>query len=532
MFEPDRRLAEAARLHEARRLGEAETILRALLAEADACGRSRPPPVLARLAGVLLDRGDPERAYTIADEAAALAPADPLAHNLRAMALATLGRLAEADRALSTALELDPSRAELHHNRGRILAGAGRHEAAIASFRRALEIEPTLAAARAAVVPLLRHAGRFGEALELLDAMDAAERERPGMLAERGLLLYQLRRPAEALAVLDRAIAADPAAEAPRMHRAHALLLMGDYARGWPAHDFLYHRPSRRPPPFDRPRWTGQDVAGRTVVVWNDLGFGDAIQFVRYVPRLAARGATVVLLVQRPLVRLLASVAGAARVAAIGEPIGAHDFHVELMALPTAFRARLDDVAAPLPYLAPDRAIRERWAARFPTGSRPRVGLVWAGEPRPHLPLAHAADRRRSIPLAALAPLAAVEGVDLVSLQLGEARAERAAVPFAARIDDPMDGVADFADTAAIVERLDLVVSVCTAAAHLVGALGRPGLVLLCFDACWRWLHQREDSPWHPTLRLLRQPAPGEWAAPVARAASAVADLASARARA
>ena len=525
MAEPERRLAEGARLHDAGRLNEAEAALRAILREADEARRTRPVPALVRLAGVLLDRGEPERAYAFADEATTLAPHDAVAHNVRGMVLGSLGRMVEAERALRTAVDLAPGAAEAHHNLGRVLAATGQGAPAIDAFAAALAIAPDMAPARRAMGWALRDEGRFAEALDLLDRLVADRGESAATLFERGLLLYLLRRPAEALAVLDRAIGADPAAEGPRMRRAHALLLLGDYGRGWPAHDFLFETGHWRNVPFDCPRWTGQPLAGKTVVVWGEMGYGDAIQFVRFVPMLAARGATVVLLVKPTLVRLFASVPGVARVIAIGGPVGPHDFHLPTMALPRAFGATIETLPADCPYLAPPSPIRTRWAEVFPTSARLRVGLVWAGEPRPHLPVAHATDRRRSMAFATLAPLLAVDGVDFVSLQLGDARAAvRSAAP-GARLYDPMGAIEDFADTAAIIERLDLVITVCTAAAHLTGALGRPGWVLLSYDACWRWLLDRDDSPWYPSLRLFRQSAPGDWTAPIARATAALTDL-------
>ncbi|HEX4259777.1 MAG TPA: hypothetical protein VHY76_01630, partial [Acetobacteraceae bacterium] len=224
------------------------------------------------------------------------------------------------------------------------------------------------------------------------------------------------------------------------------------------------------------------------------------------------RGAEVVLEVPAPLLRLLARMEGVAAVVAAGESLPGFDLHCPMMSLPLGFGTTVETIPAAAPYLRAEPGPR-------PPGAGLRVGLVWAGGARPGEPRAFHADRRRSIPLAALAPLAAIQGVRLVSLQAGPPAAEAAGVAW---VEDAMAGVRDFADTAAVVAGLELVIAVDTAVAHLAGGLGRPVWLLSRFDACWRWLERREDSPWYPTMRIFRQGRPGDWADVIARVAAAL----------
>ncbi|BBK39176.1 hypothetical protein STAQ_42540 [Allostella sp. ATCC 35155] len=515
-------LAAAARLHEAGRLPEAEERLRAILRELSQRARVRPVPVLLRLAGVLVDRGEAERAYAVADEAAAIEPGNPLALNLRGSTLGLLGRAAEAEAAFRAAVAIDPAMVEGHFNLGRLLAGQGRNAEAAIAFRTALDLAPDAAPVRRALAAALRDEGRFAAALAELDRAIGVEPPGADLLNERGILLMMNGEAAAALATFDRALALQPDMVAPRFNRSLALLRLGDFARGWAAYEHRFETEMVRPLPFTQPRWQGEPIAGRTIILWGEQGHGDTLQFARYAPLVAARGAAVVLVAQAGLVRLLQSVKGVRRVVAPGQPVGPHDLHAPLMSLPALFGTTPETIPAAVPYLAPDAEARRRWAGRFPDGGRLRVGLVWAGDARPHLPMSNATDRRRSIRLENLAPLFAVERAAFVSLQFGARGGDRDRVAFARAMSDPMPEVRDFTDTAAIVEQLDLVITVDTAVAHLAGALGRPVWLLSRFDGCFRWLAGRDDTPWYPTMRLFRQEAPGEWTPVVRRVAEAL----------
>jgi len=284
-------------------------------------------------------------------------------------------------------------------------------------------------------------------------------------------------------------------------------LSLGDFAAGWPAYEARWQvgwlATQRRS--FAAPRWRGSEaLAGKTILLHAEQGLGDTLQFVRYAPLLAARGADVVLEVQAPLVRLLSGLRGVAAVVARQAPLPRYDFHCPLLSLPLACGTTLQTIPAEVPYVAPADADVAVWRARLPQG-RPRIGLAWSGE------RSHDNDFNRSMRLATLLPLLDLPDVAFVSLQ-HEVRAEDAAL-LHGRSDVVQIGPSfqDFADTAAAIAALDAVIAVDTAVAHLAGAMNAPLFLLLPFAADFRWLRERTDSPWYPSARLYRQPRFGEW---------------------
>jgi predicted O-linked N-acetylglucosamine transferase (SPINDLY family) len=402
------------------------------------------------------------------------------------------GRYADAEAACERVLALDPRHAGALSNLGVVRNYQERAEEALACFQRAVELDGT----RAAYRNNLAHAQ------------------------------ITLRRLEEAGATLERTLALEPENADARWIRATLLLLRGDYARGWREYEWRWisdRRARQAAGRFPQPRWRGEAAAGKTVLVHTEQGLGDAIQFIRYARLVAERGLTVVLETRPALQRLLASAAGVARIAQEGTP-GRVDYHCPLMSLPLVFGTTLQSVPAAVPYLRADPARVAHWRTRLPADGTidrgPRVGLVWSSDPRQAAPGADAFGKRaKSCPAGLLAPLARVSGVRFVSLQkdlpAGEAPPPLPMADFMAQVDD-------LADTAAIIESLDLVISVDTAVAHLAGALGKPVWVLLVHDSEWRWLLERADSPWYPTARLFRQPRRGDWAAVVAGVAAAL----------
>jgi hypothetical protein len=268
------------------------------------------------------------------------------------------------------------------------------------------------------------------------------------------------------------------------------------------------------------------DLAGQTVLLTHEAGYGDTLQFCRYVPLLAARGARIALAVPVALQRLLAAQGWGIEMVPAGAAWPHHDWHCPMMSLPRAFGTTLAAVPAASPYLAADPALVATWAARLPGGPGLRVGLVWAGQARPWLPGFSTVDRRRSTSLAQFAPFAAVAGARFISLQAGASASEARNPPPGLALHDPMPEVADFADTAAIIANLDLVVSVDTSVTHLAGALGKPVFLLDRYDNCWRWMSGRDDSPWYPTLRIFRQARIGDWAPVMQQVAAALTEFA------
>jgi hypothetical protein len=301
-------------------------------------------------------------------------------------------------------------------------------------------------------------------------------------------------------------------------------LSLGDFALGWRKYEWRWQQPTVLGSQSDRarPLWLGAtDVIGKTILLHAEQGFGDTLQFCRYAP-LVARTADVVLEVPRPLLRLLSTLPGVSRIVASGDPLPHFDLHCPLLSLPLAFGTTLADLPNHVPYLRADPVHVTAWRQRLAPLPGIRVGLVWSGNPRLDIPLANRIDRRRSTTLDRLAPLGEIPGVSLVSLQKGDFRAQSTTPPPGLAIADWTDELDDFADTAALIEALDLVISVDTSVVHLAGALGKPVWVLNRYDACWRWLRDRGDSPWYPTARLFRQPTPGDWDGMIAEVVAAL----------
>ena len=443
--------------------------------------------------------------------------------------LTTLGQLDAALASYAAAAAIAPDSAEVRLNRSAVLQRLFRLDAALADADAAIALAPAEARgheSRAAVLNLMH---RPAEALAAADrALEQGGADRAEAHNNRGVALYDLRRTDEALDAYDRAVAARPAFAEARHNRALALLKTGDLLRGFTEYQWRW----RLPDAADLPRrlgfqpWEGEDLAGRNIVVFSEQGLGDTLQFVRFVPRLVSMAARVTLLTEMPLVSLLDQVAGVAVTDRL-TPGGTFDFQVALLCLPRMFATTLATIPGETPYLTADPAKTAGWSERLARAEGLRVGLVWAGASRAHDPAAAAVDRRRSLRLAELAPLAAVPGVSFHSLQVGPPAAE--AAPAGLRIVDLSGQLSDFAETAAAVASLDLVITVDTSVAHLAGALGKPVWILSRFDGCWRWLGEREDSPWYPTARLFHQRAPGDWAEVVRRVADELAALAAGR---
>lgn len=443
------------------------------------------------------------------------------------------GDLASAEASYRAMLEPVPDDAEALSNLAVTLNLRECHDVAEAMARAALVARPGYWAALAALGVALHRQQRHDEAVQ---AYFDALRANPGDVnscTNLGVALNEQWRMTEALAAHDAAVQEAPEDAVIRSNRAMARLIAGDLACGFAEFEWRWRVPGAQAHGVGGPRWCGEPLGGRTLLVHDEGGFGDTLQFVRYVPLLLERGARVVLQVQPPLLRLMSrSFPGADAILARGDVLPPYDLHCPMISLAQAFATTLETVPASSSYLVPDPTGVAAWQARLATsGHGLRVGLVWAGASRPGEAQVHTMDRRRSMPLSQLAPLADVKGVQFISLQLGAP----AIPPPRLMLGDPMAEMRDFDDTASLVANLDLVIAVDTAVAHLAGALGRPVWVMSRFDACWRWLAHRSDSPWYPTLKLYRQQNPGDWGsvvAAVARDLEAAVRLSSAPSRA
>ncbi len=413
------------------------------------------------------------------DSALSLRPDAAPIHNNRGNALRELGRSAEALEAFDRALALKPDYAEACNNRGNAQLELNRPAEALADYERALALKP--------------------------DYIDA--------LVNRGSALRYLGRTADAIESFDRAIALSPELAEARWNRALTCLAVGEFEQGWRGYEWRWRRNNAEMTPrdFAQPQWRGEDLQGRTILLHAEQGFGDTIQFIRYLPMVVARGGKVVLEIPDDLRPLVGPLDGVVAMVSRGQALPPFDLHCPLLSLPLAFGTTLATVPAPVSYLrAPPERI-EQWRARLPPSEALRVGLVWSGKP------SHKNDHNRSIALAQLAPLLSKPGFQFISLQKQVRDADRAELekfPALVRLDDTL---ADFADTAAVVAALKLVIAVDTAVAHLAGAMGKPVWILLPAIGDWRWLQAREDSPWYPSARLFRQPQIGDWESVVAR---------------
>ena len=395
-------------------------------------------------------------------------------------------RLDEAEGLYRQVVAADPRHAEARHRLGVIAHLQGRWAEAADHIRAAIGLGGGSAGHHFNLALVLHELDRYEEAAE---ACRAALRLKPDFtpaLYTRGLALKDLGRLDEAIAAYRAASQREPDFAEARYGEAYARLLAGDFAAGWKLYEWRRRLFPQRIA-YPQPQWTGQDVAGKTLLIHAEQGIGDTIQFVRYVPLAVARGAKVILEVQPSLVRLLSGYGAIG----FGDPRPPVDFHCPMMSLPLALG---DEIPARTPYLSAD-------PAELPGR---KIGIAWRGNPE------HSEDRRRSMNADTMARAFRGLGVTLVCLQKDRTEAELAAFA-GCRLIDPTPELRDFADTAAVVAGLDLVVSVDTAVAHLAGALNIPGRVLLGYAPDWRWRLGREDSDWYPSLRLVRQETPGDW---------------------
>lgn len=425
---------------------------------------------------------------------------------------------------INRAIRLDKKEPAFHANLGLVLHALGRWDKAAQSCRRALALKPDYPEAHYNLGNSLRAQGKLQEAASAYRRALALRPDYPEACNNLGLALQEQRKPEEAAAAYRQALALRPDYAAAHYNCATALLLQGDFARGWQEYEWRlaeegefasFH--SR----FAEPRWDGGELAGRTVLLHAEQGLGDTLQFVRYAPLVAQRGGRVVLQCQPELKRLLAGVAGVEQVVARGEPLPPFDLHCPLLSLPLIFGTALATIPANIPYISHDERLVIDCKTKLNDIAAVRVGLVWGSAPAGAPTAVDAYRARNSCPLARFAPLGAA-GVRFYSLQKGEAANQARHPPKGLDLVDFSGGLQDFADTAALVAGLDLVISIDTAVAHLAGAMGKPVWLLLRFDGEWRWLLDRRDSPWYPGMRIFRQQRPGDWGGVMRQVADAL----------
>lgn len=459
----------------------------------------------------------------------------------KGIALWFKGQTREAIAAWTQAVQWNPNFAQAHCNLGNALKESGRFEEAISAYTRALQILPGLAEARINLGNALQETGQFDQAIAMyaevlkthptwpeahnnlgnalresgrLDEAEASIRRaialRPTMAEaynNLGNVLKSARRLDEAIAAYEQAIRINPKRAEAHVNLGQSLLLQSDFARGFGEYEWRWALKAALPPPLRSPRWDGIDLGGKTILLHAEGGFGDSIQFVRYVPLVVQRGGKVILQCRKELKRLMENLPGVDGFCSPGEPLPQFDAHCPLLSLPLAMGTTVQTIPAQIPYL---RALGKRKL----DGEGPHIGLAWAGT------LDNRDAHNRHIPVHELSPLAKIKAT-FHSLQVGPAAADFQRVP-ELKMTDHSSELNDFADTAALVDALDLVITVDTAVAHLAGAMGKRVWLMLSAVPEWRWLLDREDSPWYPTMRLYRQKSAGDWRGVVARIAEAL----------
>jgi Flp pilus assembly protein TadD len=468
------------------------------------------------------NQGNLEEAISCYRQALYLQPDNVDARSNLGVALQHQGRLDEALACYYEALRFRPDHAIGHNNIGSVLQLQGKMEEAIRYYREAIRLLPDYAEAHKNLGTALGNLGRFDDAIA---SYREAVRLQPDFAEAHknlGNALKDQREVKEALACYHEALRLQPDYAEAHAARALANLLAGNFEEGWPEYEWRWHCQAHGTPAlFARPRWDGSRLEGRTILIFAEQGLGDIIQFIRYAPLVKQYGGTVVFASHQALGRLLRSCPGIDRLTVEGEELPPFDMQAPLLSVPGIVGTTLATIPASVPYLAADRDLVRQWREELAPVRGLKVGIAWQGAP------GFPSDRLRSIPLRYFAALGQVGSVQFYSLQkhhgldqLPEVAGRLPLVDLSSRLDV---AAGPFMDTAALMKSLDLIITCDTALAHLAGALAVPVWTVLSFAADWRWLLDREDSPWYPTMRLFRQKRPGDWAEVFERVTAALA---------
>ena len=502
---------KALQLHRQGRLDEADRIYEEVL-RIDAANHQ----ALHYSGVVAIQKSQYQRAVELIRRSIALHPDDPDAYGNLGVALLNLDRMDEALSSLDRAIGNKPDYAEACFNRGLVFLAQHRYEEALENYRRAVSIRPDYAEVLSNQASLLHALGRHGEAVEAYRQVLAVKPDDAVTYNDLGVVLQEMNRADEAFASYDRAIELQPGNPVIYWNKSVGKLLFGEYEEGWVLNEWrwkvvdalkLEHHS------YVQPRWTGREpLRDKTILLYSEQGLGDTIQFARYIQMVAYLGARIILGVDPSLVTLLGQIHGITSLVSKGQKLPRFDYHCPLMSLPRLFRTTVDSIPFSTKYLSSDPERVDRWRRRLGTKSSPRIGLAWSGNPELNK------DANRSIELARLIK-SLPDGFDYYSLQKDLRAHDRATLRQGGMIRHLGDELQDFSDTAALCDLMDLVISVDTALVHLAGALGRPVWLLNRFDTCWRWLTDREDSPWYASMKIYRQQKPGDWDAVLQRVA-------------
>jgi tetratricopeptide (TPR) repeat protein len=452
-----------------------------------------------------------EEALASYDQAIALDPDNIVTYNNRGLTLDSLKRPAEALESYDRAISLNPDIAAIHNNRGNALLALDRPDEALASFDRAIALQPDFAEVHNSLGDLLYRANRSDEALANFNRAIALRPDYAEANENKGVVLLSLNRLDEALASFDRAIALKPEYATAYLYKAFLKLLAGDFGEGWKLYEWRWKdkQLKNHARNFTQPLWLGdQPVAGKTILIHTEQGLGDFIQFCRYAPMVAAMGARVLLETPVPLISLAATLKGNITIINYGEPPPPFDLHCPILSLPLAFKTTVQSTPSEVPYLHADLERQKSWHLRLGSKTKPRIGLVWSStSTKPSL-------LKRNVPLQLMKPLLQLPA-EFHALQKDIRLADKALLSglFSKfrRIHLHNEQLYDLSNTAALIQEMDLVISIDTSVAHLAGALGKQVWILLPYAPHFTWMLERTDSPWYPTATLFRQPAPDDW---------------------
>lgn len=416
------------------------------------------------------------------------------------------GQLNEAVDCYQEALKLKPDFVDAYNNLGMTLREKGQIDEAVINLQKALQINPDLAEVQNNLGNILADRGQLGEAITYFQKAVTLNTKLTSAYYNLGKIFMDKGQPEEAISYYQKAIQIEPNHGYSHWNLSLCLLLLGNFKEGWKEYEWrrkIIDFPRRE---FSQPLWDGSDISGKTILLHTEQGFGDAIQFIRYTPLVAGRGANVIIECLKELISLFQNVEGINQIIAQGEQLPSFDVHCPLLSLPLKFNTTIETIPAEIPYIKVNTLLVQKWKDRVrDDNSKFKVGLVWAGNPK------FKDARIKACSLETFSALSQFKDITFYSLQKGDAAEQTKNPPEGMKFIDYTDEIDDFSDTAALIENLDLVISIDTAVAHLAGALGKPVWTLIPFAPDWRWMLNREDSPWYPTMRLFRQPSPGDW---------------------
>lgn len=479
------------------------------------------PEALNSLGILASQAGRHDVAVDLISRAVSLNPKEARFHLNRGMALDECGRTDEAIACYHNALTIKPDYARGYSNLGNALLAKGRISEALAACRKSVELAPDYADARNNLGNCLHRIGAIDEAIAQFQKAIALRPNLPEVYSNLGGALVAKGLVDEAIVACRKSIALQADFAVGHWSLGMMLLTKGEFEEGWKEYDWRSRVRELGPTlKLPQPLWDGSPLNGKRILVYAEQGFGDTIQFVRYVPDIVKLGGKLVLACQQELCRLMGYQDNITELVSFNAALPAFDVQCPILTLPRLFGTNLNNIPAAAPYLKIDAALKEKWKERLPQDSSlVKIGVAWAGRP------AHRNDHNRSFPLSMLAGLAKIPRIWLCSLQKGEAAKQATNPPDGMEIRDFGDQIEDFADTAALIENLDLVVSADTAVVHLAGALNKQVWVLIPFAPDWRWMLKRADTPWYLTMRLFRQERLGDWEAPIARLTDALRSL-------